>query len=57
MKKYQIIYADPPWQFKNYNDKKAKNWVNPSINPNGLSCKFKLRSGINIRQTDDWRLE
>ncbi|HEB42085.1 MAG TPA: adenine methyltransferase [Candidatus Dependentiae bacterium] len=27
MKKYQIIYADPPWQFKNYNDKKATNWV------------------------------
>ena len=27
MKKYQIIYADPPWQFKNYNDKKAKNWA------------------------------
>ena len=26
-KKYQIIYADPPWQFKNYNDKTAKNWV------------------------------
>jgi len=21
MKKYQIIYADPPWQFKNYSDK------------------------------------
>jgi len=27
MKKYQIIYADPPWKFKNYNDKKATNWV------------------------------
>jgi len=27
MKKYQIIYADPPWQFKNYNDKTATNWV------------------------------
>ena len=27
LKKYNIIYADPPWQFKNYNDKKAKNWV------------------------------
>ena len=21
MKKYQIIYADPPWQFRNYSDK------------------------------------
>lgn len=26
-KKYQIIYADPPWLFKNYNDEKATNWV------------------------------
>lgn len=26
-KKYQIIYADPPWQFKNYNDKTATLWV------------------------------
>lgn len=26
-KKYQIIYADPPWQFKNYNDATATNWV------------------------------
>jgi len=26
-KKYQIIYADPPWQFKNYNDNTATNWV------------------------------
>jgi len=25
--KYQIIYADPPWAFKNYNDSKATNWV------------------------------
>ena len=27
MKKYQIIYADPPWQFKNYNDDTATNWA------------------------------
>ena len=27
MKKYQVIYADPPWQFKNYNDKTARKWV------------------------------
>lgn len=25
--KYQIIYADCPWQFKNYNDATATNWV------------------------------
>ena len=27
MKKYKIIYADPPWQFKNYNDSTAMKWV------------------------------
>lgn len=32
MKKYQIIYADPPWRFKNYSDKwhkdhKESRWV------------------------------
>jgi len=26
-KKYNIIYADPPWQFKNYNDQTASRWV------------------------------
>lgn len=26
-KKYQIIYADPPWHFKNYNDNTASRWV------------------------------
>ena len=26
-KKYQIIYADPPWQFKNYNDAKGDHWA------------------------------
>jgi len=26
-KKYQIIYADPPWKWKNYNDKTAHWWV------------------------------
>jgi N6-adenosine-specific RNA methylase IME4 len=32
MKKYSVIYADPPWQFKNYNDKKAKNWAGDHYN-------------------------
>ena len=27
MKKYNIIYADPPWKFKNYNDDTATHWV------------------------------
>ena len=27
MKKYQIIYADPPWAFKNYDNKTAARWV------------------------------
>ena len=26
-KKYQIIYADPPWRFKAYNDETSANWV------------------------------
>ena len=26
-KKYQIVYADPPWHFKNYNDDNASRWV------------------------------
>jgi N6-adenosine-specific RNA methylase IME4 len=26
-RKYKIIYADPPWQFKNYNDKTASRFV------------------------------
>jgi N6-adenosine-specific RNA methylase IME4 len=26
-KKYDIIYADPPWTFKNYNDATADRWV------------------------------
>jgi len=26
-KKYQIIYVDPPWRFKNYNDDTATRWV------------------------------
>jgi N6-adenosine-specific RNA methylase IME4 len=25
--KYQIIYADPPWKFKNYNDNTAHYWA------------------------------
>jgi N6-adenosine-specific RNA methylase IME4 len=26
-KKYQIIYADPPWHYKNYADNTASRWV------------------------------
>ena len=26
-KQYSIILADPPWEFKNYNDAKASRWV------------------------------
>jgi len=26
-KKYQVIYADPPWHYKNYVDKSASRWV------------------------------
>jgi N6-adenosine-specific RNA methylase IME4 len=27
VKKYQIIYADPPWKFQNFNDMTAQRWV------------------------------
>jgi N6-adenosine-specific RNA methylase IME4 len=27
VKKYQIIYADPPWHYRNYADKTASRWV------------------------------
>ena len=27
MKKYKIIYADPPWRYKNYEDNTASRWV------------------------------
>jgi len=27
MKKYQIIYADPPWHYRNYADQTASRWV------------------------------
>ena len=27
MKKYQIIYADPPWHYRNYADNTASRWV------------------------------
>ena len=36
MKKYQILYADPPWQFKNYNDDTATNWVGSHYGLMGL---------------------
>lgn len=26
-KKYQIIYADPPWHYRNYADNTASRWV------------------------------
>ena len=37
MKKYQIIYADPPWSFKNYSDKwhkesESSKWVGKKYN-------------------------
>jgi len=43
-KKYQIIYADPPWQFKNYNDSKATKFVGniyPVLTTNDI-CKLPI---------------
>ena len=42
MKKYQIIYADPPWIFKNYNDETATNWVGKHYPLMGLEELKKL---------------
>lgn len=33
---------------------KAKNWADPSANPNGLSLNFKLVNGCQFIVTDDW---
>jgi len=46
MKKYQIIYADPPWQFRNYNDNTAKKWVGkqyPILNTKDI-CNLPINS-------------
>jgi len=40
--KYQIIYADPPWQFKNYNDATATNWVGEHYSLMGLESIRQL---------------
>ncbi|GAI36574.1 unnamed protein product, partial [marine sediment metagenome] len=44
-KKYQIIYADPPWQFKNYNDETATGWVGDHYNLMGLNDIKQLPIG------------
>jgi hypothetical protein len=33
---------------------KAKNWANPSANPNGLSLNFKVVNGCKFIVTEDW---
>jgi len=48
-KKYQIIYADPPWQFKNYNDDTASNWVGNHYQTQTTEdiCKLNIQSITN----------
>ena len=36
-KKYNIIYADPPWHFQNYNNAKAQ--TNPEYHYSTMSLK------------------
>jgi len=44
MKKYQIIYADPPWRFKNWSMKKlAKRGEKGMKNESTYSLKKRLR--------------
>jgi len=33
---------------------KAKNWANPTVNPNGLTCEFKIVNGCQFIVTQDW---
>ena len=33
---------------------KAKMWRNPTINPNGMFCRFKLISGCSFKREGDW---
>lgn len=33
---------------------KAKNWMQPEINPNGLRCKFHLTDGWRFNMTESW---
>ena len=35
---------------------KGKNWAQQEINPNGLSCTFKLVQGCKFIKTDSWHL-
>lgn len=45
MKKYQIIYADPPWRFRNWADNTASRWVGdkyPIMNLNDI-CKLPIQ--------------
>ena len=46
MKKYQIIYADPPWHFHNYADQTASRWVGnqyPVLSVDDI-CRLPLAS-------------
>jgi len=36
---------------------KAKNWTDPTYNPNGLVLKFKIVAGCKLLVTDDWHYE
>jgi len=33
---------------------KAKNWANPTVNPNRLTCEFKIVNGCQFIVTQDW---
>lgn len=36
---------------------KAKNWLNPTMNPNGMCMEFKLAKGCYFKGTGTWRRE
>ena len=44
-KKYQIIYADPPWHFQNYNNAKAQ--TNPERHYKTMTMKEIVNLPVN----------
>lgn len=53
MEKARLVVNVEPGRFK---ITKAKNFLNPQINPNGMYCEWKLRNGCDfVMQSYDWR--
>ena len=52
MEKARLVVNVEPGRFK---ITKAKNFINPKNNPNGMTCEWKLRNGCDfVMQSYDW---